>query len=764
MASKLEIILSAKNETGGAINQVKSALGGLGGAAKATVTAAGVAAVGAVTGITAAVGVGVGKAMDLEQGIADIASVMGVTFDEAKPLGDLITDLGIDPMLKVDAVGASEAIMQLAQSGVDMKDIVDGAAKATVLLSNATGGDMATSAATATDAMKLFNIDAKDMSAAVDGITGVTVASKFGINDYQLALAAAGGVAATSGVEFNDFNTAITAISPNFASGSDAGTSFKEFLARLVPQSNEATEAMKSLGLITEDGKNQFYTASGEMKSMADISGILQTATQGLTEEQKNATLRVIFGSDAIRAATGLANTGAEGFNALAGSLAKVDAEASAGTRVNTLSGQMEILQGVVDGVMTKIGMAFLPVLRDLANWATDFVSNNGAALTAWFEGLAAWIKGVTPIVIAWGGFLLAALGELTNWLTGQETSFAHLTALWGWLQDAVGKAVAGVVKFIVDNLPNWISNLKQWGLEAWNWIVGAIPTVTEKLGDLWAAISTWFTWNGPILINKFKAWAETTYKWITDTAIPEVSKALGKLWGETIKPWLDTNANGLGTKLETWAGKFAKLTGDITAGFSAAWPTIQKTSDEASVAISKSINNITDSLGRMSKWFSGDGQGGTPLMTWVQFWQTLGTVVVGTAEGIVTMIEITVRSIEALGEAVRAIGAQDWGGLAHARDLAGGAVDALTGFMVEYTIKANEIGTRANGGPVMAGGRYLVGERGPELFVPQTSGTIVPNGTQTNVNNTYNVYLSGTGSAGNDVLSTVQTLQALYG
>lgn len=36
--------------------------------------------------------------------------------------------------------------------------------------------------------------------------------------------------------------------------------------------------------------------------------------------------------------------------------------------------------------------------------------------------------------------------------------------------------------------------------------------------------------------------------------------------------------------------------------------------------------------------------------------------------------------------------------------------------------------GTRAAGGPVQAGGTYLVGERGPELFKAPASGTIVPN------------------------------------
>jgi phage-related minor tail protein len=34
-----------------------------------------------------------------------------------------------------------------------------------------------------------------------------------------------------------------------------------------------------------------------------------------------------------------------------------------------------------------------------------------------------------------------------------------------------------------------------------------------------------------------------------------------------------------------------------------------------------------------------------------------------------------------------------------------------------------------AGGGPVFGGSSYLVGERGPELFVPSSSGSIVPGG-----------------------------------
>jgi hypothetical protein len=53
-----------------------------------------------------------------------------------------------------------------------------------------------------------------------------------------------------------------------------------------------------------------------------------------------------------------------------------------------------------------------------------------------------------------------------------------------------------------------------------------------------------------------------------------------------------------------------------------------------------------------------------------------------------------------------------------------GGAAGMLGGFLSSMFG-----GARANGGPVSAGKAYLVGERGPEMFMPGSSGSIAPNG-----------------------------------
>lgn len=78
---------------------------------------------------------------------------------------------------------------------------------------------------------------------------------------------------------------------------------------------------------------------------------------------------------------------------------------------------------------------------------------------------------------------------------------------------------------------------------------------------------------------------------------------------------------------------------------------------------------------------------------------------------------EDAILSGEKLGEVVRSLG----------RDL----LRLVFSQMVTQPLAkgiATALGARAMGGPVSSGSPYVVGEKGPELFVPHASGTIVPN------------------------------------
>lgn len=77
-------------------------------------------------------------------------------------------------------------------------------------------------------------------------------------------------------------------------------------------------------------------------------------------------------------------------------------------------------------------------------------------------------------------------------------------------------------------------------------------------------------------------------------------------------------------------------------------------------------------------------------------------------ADGEISLAELVRGVLAAINVAVGGTG----GGLSEAIARAAGSVFS---------------GARADGGPVVGGGAYLVGERGPELFRPSGSGTVDP-------------------------------------
>ena len=93
------------------------------------------------------------------------------------------------------------------------------------------------------------------------------------------------------------------------------------------------------------------------------------------------------------------------------------------------------------------------------------------------------------------------------------------------------------------------------------------------------------------------------------------------------------------------------------------------------------------------------------------------------------------------------------------ARAVLGAAGAGLGAALSKSFSGANFSGTRADGGPVLPGGAYLVGERGPEVFRPSAAGGIEPAGGAAGVSVTVNVQ---GGDVGGLIRSDAQIAQAL--
>lgn len=358
-----------------------------------------IAAFGAVTLKTAG---------DFEASMNRVGAATGTTGAELKALENLAIDLGSST--SKSASESADMLEMLAKNGLSAQQILEGAAEAAITLSEATGGDLSRSADVATNVMAQFGLKAKDLARVVDQITGVTLASQHDFEDYSLAIGQAGGVAGGLGVSLTDFNAVLAATSDTFNSGSDAGTSFKTFLTRLVPQSDGAADAMKKLGL-------EFFDSNGKMKSMADIAQELQDGLKGLSDEAKNNYLTTIFGQDALRTALAMGAQGRAGIIATTEEISKQGiAQEQADARMKGLNGSLEELAGAFEKLQIVIANSGL----------LDLVTTIVQKVTEWVRALSE----VNPEILKWGTIIAgvaAALGPLAIGIGLALSGFAAL-------------------------------------------------------------------------------------------------------------------------------------------------------------------------------------------------------------------------------------------------------------------------------------------------------------------------------------------------
>ncbi len=346
---------------------------------------------------------------DFEAAMNRVGAATGSTGTEFEALETLARDLG-----RTTTKSASEAadmLEMLAKNGLNAGQILGGAAEAAIKLSEATGGDLSKSADVATNIMAQFGKEAKDLGPIVDQITGVTLQSQFGFEEYAQAIGQAGGVAGSLGVTLTDFNASIAATSDVFNSGSDAGTSFKTFLLRLVPASKGAAEEMKRLGL-------EFFDATGKMKSMPAIAQELKEGLAGLSDEARNNALNTIFGTDALRTAVALGNEGAAGIDAMVEAINKKGiADEQAAARMKGFNGELEKLSGAFDELKLAIAdsgllEAITSFVTSLAEWMTELAKTSPEILK-WGTIVAGLVAVIGPVVLVVGTLAtaIAAIG-----------------------------------------------------------------------------------------------------------------------------------------------------------------------------------------------------------------------------------------------------------------------------------------------------------------------------------------------------------------
>lgn len=357
-----------------------------------------------------------GAAVDFDQSMASIRSKLSnAEWDQyGEALNKTVLRLGKDYPLS--AAEAGKAVDLLIQKGVSAKAVNEGWAESVVKLSSATGSDLVTSASIAAAASDAFGISAEKSGETVNKITGAVLKGGMSIEDYGLAMKAAAGVVALAGGSIDDLNLGLAVMARRGVEGSDAGTSMKTMYMNLIPTTKAQIEVARELGIVTADGTNRFFDATGKVKSYQEITKVLAAATAGLTEQQKLMAFETLFGSDAIRAAAFAAEFGKGEIDELAASLNSVDADEVTKKRMDSLKGSITQFTGSAETLGIVLIGKLAPGFRTLVDTGTELLNTvleklDTPEATAFFERLGQGVSKASDLLYT-GGQAVSEYGE----------------------------------------------------------------------------------------------------------------------------------------------------------------------------------------------------------------------------------------------------------------------------------------------------------------------------------------------------------------
>lgn len=321
----------------------------------------------AIGAVGAAIGSSISKAADFDKTIRIAGAAADATGAQMADMSKLALDLGTKTQF--GAQGAADAMVELSKSGLTIAQQKAGALVETMNLASAGGLELGNAATYMTNALNTFGLSADKASQVSTALAGGANASTASVESLGLALSQVGPGAKNAGLSLQDTVGVLAAFDQAGIKGSDAGTSLKTMLTRLIPTTKKASQEAKALGL-------SFTNADGSFKSITQIAGILQDKFKGMSEASRTAALSTIFGSDATRAATVLINDGAKGLQKYIDATKDRSAlEKQVAAQTGGAAGAMRKFKSAVDSLQIALAINLLPAVSDVVGGLSGFIN-----------------------------------------------------------------------------------------------------------------------------------------------------------------------------------------------------------------------------------------------------------------------------------------------------------------------------------------------------------------------------------------------------
>lgn len=366
---------------------------------------------------------------DFESAMSKVQAVSGASGKDLEKLNKKAQQLGATTAYSATEV--ADGMTEMAKAGWNAQQIMDGM-EGVLNAASASGENLATVSTIVADAITGFRMEAKEATKVADLLTQAANSGTIDIKDLGESFKYVAPIAGSMGLSIEDVTTALSAMSMAGIKGSQAGTSLRTMLTRMVKPTGAVKSAMQELGISVT---NQ----DGSMKSLNEIVSSLRTSFDGLTESEKAKYAATLAGQEGMSGMLSLLNLTEEEYNALSESMRNCDgvAKQTAETMLNNLKGQITILKSSLEGLAIQFGEILLPYLKKFNEWLQKLVLKLQELTPEQKEQIVKWAAiaaSIGPVLLIIGkmvsivGTLIGVYGKIPAMLGMVQTAFLNVS------------------------------------------------------------------------------------------------------------------------------------------------------------------------------------------------------------------------------------------------------------------------------------------------------------------------------------------------
>lgn len=528
-------------------------------------------------GVTALGTASVTTAANFESSMSQVQATMGITKDSMSKvngqsvntmdtLSKLAKKMGAETAFS--ASECAEALNYLALAGYDTEQMCN---TLPTVLNLAAAGDIALADASdmVTDAMSALGMGVDEAETMVDQMAKTASTTNTSVAQLGEGILTIGATAKSIKGGTAELNTALGILANNGIKGAEGGTHLRNIILSLQSPTDTAAKQMEALGL-------SVYDSEGNMRSLNDILGDLNTSMDGMTSAEKSNIISKIFNKTDLSSVNALlANTGGT-WDELQQKIIESGgaAQQMADTQLDNLQGQITILKSALEGLAISFGELLMPAIKQIVGWVQTFVD--------WLNGLsdgtkktvvtiALLVAALGPVLIVIGkvisavGTIMTVVPKIAGVINTVKGAFAALntTILANPITLIIAAIAALVAAFIY--LWNNCDGFRQFWIELWENVkqvaVTAWTAIKDFFSQVWEAIKMIFSTVFEVIktlvttyFNLYKTIIETIFN-VIQTVITTVWEAIKGIFTtvfEVIKTLVTTYFNIYQTIIQT--------------------------------------------------------------------------------------------------------------------------------------------------------------------------------------------------------------------